>query len=106
MNPAPEDGGKMAESTNAPQTGNQFDNLSKRYPYLTAYVGFLALFALARMGIGTFLLMVGQLITTYMDRTPQAWVVQIGAWVLILAAGFYVFKYVIRKHVLPHVDKP
>ncbi len=96
----------MAESTNAPQTGDQFDNLSKKYPYLTAYVGFLALFALARMGIGTFLLMVGQLITTYMDRTPQAWAVQIGAWVLILAAGFYVFKYVIRKHVLPHVDKP
>lgn len=95
----------MAESINAPQTGDQFDKLSKKYPYLTAYVGFLALFALARMGIGLLFTVIFTPFESYFSNGSLALIVEVMIWASILIAGFYIFRYVIKKHILPPVNK-
>jgi hypothetical protein len=60
------------------------DNLSRKYPYLTAYVGFVALFLLLSL-VSNFIPIVGL--------------------ILQVVGGFYIFKFVIEKNVLPHVEK-
>jgi len=59
------------------------EGISGKYPYLTGYVGFIALLMMASFIIG------------FIPR-PLSFVLQI-------VAGFYVFKFVVKTNILPHV---
>ena len=63
------------------------DNLSGKYPFLTAYVGFVALFLALGLVLG-FVPLLSQF-----------------GLIIQVIGGFYIFKFVIEKNVLPHVQK-
>ena len=63
------------------------NSVSGKYPYLTAYVGFVALFLLFGLVLG---------LIPFLSEF---------GFILQVIGGFYIFKFVIEKNVLPHVQK-
>ena len=59
-----------------------------QYPYLTAYVGFIALTSVAYLFLGFICAVVLPL-----D------IVNIAELIISLVAGFYIFRYVVKRHV-------
>ncbi len=70
--------------TSVEQNLLRVDTISRKYPYLTAYVGFVALFLL--------LSLVSNFVPSF-------------GLILQIVGGFYIFKFVIEKNVLPYVEK-
>jgi hypothetical protein len=82
---------KSLEKTDEPiklsgQTSSS-DNVSTKYPYLTAYVGFVALFLLFGLVLGFI-----------------PFLSQFGLIIQVIG-GFYIFKFVVEKNVLPQIQK-
>ena len=77
----------IAKPIKSSSQNSSSDNLSSKYPYLTAYVGFVALFLLLGLVIG---------FIPFLSR-----------YGLIIQAigGYYLFKFVVEKNILPHVQK-
>lgn len=63
------------------------DNVNSKYPFLTAYVGFVALFLVLGLVLG------------FVPIPSQFGLIIQGI------GGFYIFKFVVEKNVLPHVQK-
>ena len=68
--------------------------MSEKYPFLTAYVGLIALGAVLNL-IVTFIvaIVVG----------PSS--VQIVTLIVTVVVSFYIFKFVVRRNVLPYVNQ-
>ena len=74
-------------------------DLKAKYPYLTAWVGFIALNALAG-------LILGLVLDLFLESVSAS---SIGSSLTKLVAqmivGFFVFKFVIQRNILPYVQK-
>ncbi len=68
-----------------PHRPGKSEGLNKKYPFLTGYIGFIAIYALISVVIGFI---------------PIPSMISLA---LQLIAGFYVFKFVVRKNILPYV---
>ena len=68
--------------------------MSEKYPYLTAYVGLIALGALLNL-ILTF-------IFAFIVNRASA---QIVNYIVTVVVSFFIFRFVIRKNVLPYVSQ-
>ena len=68
--------------------------MSEKYPYLTAYVGLIALGALLNL-ILTF-------IFAFIVNRDSA---QIVNYIVTVVVSFFIFRFVIRKNVLPYVGQ-
>jgi hypothetical protein len=81
------------------------ENLNRKYPYLTAFVGFIALYILSGIIAGLIftipLLIYSEIIgkQMYSSATP------LFKSILQIVFGFYAFRYVVNKHILPYVNK-
>ena len=68
--------------------------MSAKYPYLTAYVGFIAL--------GAILNLILSFIVVIIVGPASAQIVNL---IVTIVVSFFIFRYVIRKNVLPHVSQ-
>lgn len=63
----------------------------KQYPYLTAYVGFIALTSVAYLLLGV--------VCAFLPID----IANIAELIISLVAGFYIFRFVVKRHVLVDV---
>ncbi len=68
--------------------------MSQKYPFLTAYVGFVAL--------GGVLNLILSFIVVFIVGPASAQIVNL---ILTVVGSFFIFRYVIRKNVLPYVSQ-
>lgn len=85
--------------------GDSLDRLSAKYPYLTAFVGFVLMSLLSGIVAGI-VFVVPQMIYSAIrgQEMFSAWTPMFQV-VLQIVLTFYSFKYVVNKHILPHVTK-
>ena len=77
------------------------ENINRRYPYLTAYVGFIVLYLLS--GVAAGLIFAIPQFVTVRGFSPFT---ELFTPILQLVFGFYAFRYIVNKHVLPYSSKP
>ncbi len=77
------------------------DNLSRKYPYLTAYIGFLALFVFFGIVVGLILIVPQFIFSSIVDAEMFSPFTELFVTIFRIVVGFYAFKYVVKKHILP-----
>ena len=68
--------------------------MSEKYPFLTAYVGFIAL--------GTVLTLILSFTIAFLTGPSSA---QLVSTILTVVVSFYIFRFVVRRNVLPYVSQ-
>jgi len=68
--------------------------MSEKYPFLTAYVGFIAL--------GTVLTLLLSFVVASVVGPSSA---QLVSLIVTVVASFYIFRFVVRKNVLPYINQ-
>ncbi|MBI3175109.1 MAG: hypothetical protein HYZ25_15390 [Chloroflexi bacterium] len=89
----------------SPSRGDRLDQLSAKYPYLTAYIGFILMSILAGIIAGIVFIVPQMIYSTIRGQQMfSPWTPTFQA-VLQVILAFYSFKYVVNKHILPNVTK-
>ncbi|HEY9760224.1 MAG TPA: hypothetical protein V6C97_34020 [Oculatellaceae cyanobacterium] len=89
------------ESAQALSSSGFSDELNRKYPYLTAYVGFIVLYLLSGVVAGLIFAIPQFVIVRGFSPLTELF-----TRILQLVFGFYGFRYIVNKHVLPYNNKP
>ena len=81
------------------------DNLSSKYPYLTAYVDFLALFVFFGIIAGLILIVPQFIFSSIVEAEMFSPFTELFVTIFRIIVGFYAFKYVVKKHILPYSNQ-
>jgi len=88
----------QAKNHAQPSSKSLLHNVSAKYPYLVAWIAFLALYFLAYMALSAVALF-------FFIGTQAGLSQQLLYILLLLVIGFFVFRWVIKRLVLPYENK-
>ena len=93
--------GSEEENAQVLSSSSLSDNLNRKYPYLTAYVGFIVLYLLSGVVAGLIFAIPQFVIVRGFSPLTELF-----TRIFQLVLGFYGFRYIVNKHVVPYSNRP
>ncbi len=93
---------KIAEKSTTPPELGLSEKLSRQYPYLTAFIGFIALYVLSGYAAGIIMYILSTIMYLF-DVDKYQSIIVILRLILQLLFSFHGFKFVINKNLLPYI---
>jgi hypothetical protein len=92
-----------AQATYSFQPGSDslFFKINARYPYVVAWTAFVVLYLIAVVFLNP---VINILLTATQSLLPD-WLTSLFIYLLYIAAGFFVFRFIVKIFVLPYINK-